>query len=114
MPSEVSNDICGCELGADVRNGHGQILLTSGTVLNEKHLRTLRMWGIRRVVLASERVNSNSRGPISRELLERCAVQERRRFACCDLGHPALHQCYLLAVRRRAEGKAADDDGVQS
>lgn len=112
MSREVSNDICGSTLGADVRNVHGQVLLTRDTLLTLGHVRTLRMWGIHRVVLANEVQTTASRSPMSRQLLERCAVHERRRFVCCDLGHPAMHQCYLLAVRRRAERCRDHEHGV--
>ncbi|TVR47385.1 MAG: hypothetical protein EA402_01345 [Planctomycetota bacterium] len=101
----MSDDICGEQLGADVRNSHSQILLTAGTTLTPTHLRTLRMWGIRRIILAKEVSDSPTHGPISREQIERSAVVERRRFATCDLGHPAVHQLFLIAVRRRAESR---------
>ena len=43
----------GMELSSDVRDKNGRHLISSGTVLTDKHVRALKIWGIHRVDVAN-------------------------------------------------------------
>ncbi|TVR15285.1 MAG: hypothetical protein EA401_03000 [Planctomycetota bacterium] len=110
MATPVDSSLYGQTLGADVRDTRGQVLLKAGTVLNQKHLRTLKLWGVSRVLLSHEVATGSQQAVIDRKQLERYAVHERQRFCRCDLGHPLLHHLYLLAIRRQvATGQGQND-----
>lgn len=50
----------GMELTEPIKNTHGQILLNSGLKLQEKHKLILKTWGIKKVTIKSENIESET------------------------------------------------------
>lgn len=91
----------------DVLDRNGQRLVPGGTALTEKHLRGLRIWGIKGVDIRDEGPKGPSAPDPSR--MEWGEAQVRKRFLHAELGHPFVREllrlCVLHFVRRSSEGE---------
>lgn len=50
----------GMELTEPIKNSYGQVLLNSGLVLQEKHKLMLKVWGIKKVNIKSEAIDTGN------------------------------------------------------
>ncbi len=87
-------------LSADLLTSKGQLMLPSGIVLSEKHIRTLKVRGIKEVEVIVEgetavEVDDGSR----KKAREKIAV----RFCHSDLTHPMMEELFSLCVEELAE-----------
>lgn len=121
----VRNDLrSGMTLAQDVCDHHGRLLLGTGTVLEDKHVRMLKLWGIASVKVQDEaKAEETVAGGASRAAPNQASPDalERARALALDLfhhnlalrGHPLfpvlLSYCMHEATRRAKSGAALDD-----
>jgi putative nucleotidyltransferase with HDIG domain len=94
----------GQQLDADVHDINGRLLLSKGQVIEPKHLRILRIWGIAEVCVAncnqSPEVQADEVDPVKMARVEESTQQL---FAKIDLGHPLMETVYHSVVAYRYE-----------
>ncbi|MGI6461246.1 MAG: HDOD domain-containing protein [Candidatus Hydrogenedentales bacterium] len=84
MPRMSRRDVkAGMILDRDVTNPRGQLLIASGTVLTEKHISALQLWGISLLHIRSseDEQDAETAAPVSQEALERGRERARAAFA---------------------------------
>jgi len=91
-------------LASGAKNQHGQMLLAAGTVLEEKHVRILKSWGVQEaeVVDVGDAAAAASTD-IPTEFQMRAGEMEEQRFVLADRKHPALSELFALAKNRTAK-----------
>jgi putative nucleotidyltransferase with HDIG domain len=94
----------GMVLAADLFGSNGRFLLPGGAVVEERHLRVFRIWGVVEVDVEDVPGAEEPGGEagIDPEVLARAETLEERRFRLADLSHPAVQAVFKVAVRRRA------------
>lgn len=91
-------------LAAGAKNQHGQMLLASGTVLEEKHVRILKSWGVQEADVVDVADAAEAAGSeIPTEFQTRAGEVEEQRFILADRKHPALSELFALAKNRTAK-----------
>lgn len=91
----------GMKVGRDVVEASGQVLLRTGTEINEKHLRILRSWGVEQVdVEGANRTDPEEAllGRADPALLDRAQAVCNERFHHADMNHPAVAELMRLAL----------------
>lgn len=98
------NDITpGMVLAEDLSSETGRFLLGRGTVIEEKHQRIFKIWGVAAVDIDSDEHGSEFQArTASAESLEQARVWLRRRFRLNDPGYPLLRELYKLCVHNLA------------
>ena len=91
-------------LADDVHDRRGRLLMPSGVTLQDKHLRSFRMWGVTHVDVE---VDGDAEGIGGQDRLEPRAIEAAETelhelFRNAGLDHPLLHQLYDFCRCRRA------------
>ncbi len=89
----VADDICG---------PNGQLLLPAGISITAKHLRVLKTWGIRYIVVQGDDVEAEQPITLSDDALKQAEQALASRFSLCDLKHPVMSVLYQAALRQHA------------
>jgi hypothetical protein len=95
----------GMELGADVMNVNDMLLLGQGTVLTERHLHVLKMWGIDAVhVVGGQGDQEGEHNPADMppEFLSAAEIRVNLRFRHVKGDSKRIQIVKKLAVRRAA------------
>ncbi|NOZ11874.1 MAG: hypothetical protein GXP09_12665 [Gammaproteobacteria bacterium] len=101
----LDNLVVGMIIASDVCDRSGRRLLATGTNLTNKHLLTLRSWGIPTIEIAGEDIDrqdpaTGSIDPALRSILEE---EVGRRFKRMDLSHPAVSTLFEMCIERMAK-----------
>lgn len=112
----VSDIRVGMVLAADLKDARGRFLLGKGTVIEEKHLRVIKIWGITAVDIEGvnpEHVAQEAVDRIEPGILQKVKPYIEKRFGCSREEHGALRElkrlCILWAADQLSQGKAIED-----
>ncbi len=86
-------------VGSDVLNPQGATLVKSGVVLQEKHLRLFKMWGIDKLNIRDG--SSEDRGEEYDVLLDKAEAEIKARFGA-SLDNEIMAEILRIAVEQRA------------
>jgi hypothetical protein len=93
----------GMIIDADVVDHTGRVVLPAGTILDDKHRRIFRMWGIAEVHVR-ESENSTRIDDVSEQLdsstLESSTSAVKALFRHCNLNHVVMQQLFQIAVKK--------------
>lgn len=94
----------GMEANEDVRNVNGDMLLVKGTVLTDRHLRMLKMWGVETVQVTGDESTEpdGARPALAAGIIAEAEKQVAARFKHVDCSIPAVQIVRRLAVSRIA------------
>lgn len=95
----------GMILQKDIKDDTGRLIISSGTVLNSKHLRILKIWGIGEAfVLRSKHISESAKDFRGYEAMEDpnflykdqniCAETAKKKFKFNDLEYPFISELY--------------------
>lgn len=109
------NDIsAGMALAEDVVNLNGMPLLKAGTILTDKHLTALKMWGITEADICGverEALGEASTLDADPEALKRVESGLNDLFQKTDLKDPVMSEIYRL-VKKRKLGELGHEQGI--
>ncbi|MBT8359285.1 MAG: HDOD domain-containing protein [Deltaproteobacteria bacterium] len=99
-------------LSEDVRDLNTRLLLSKGLKIKSKHIRTLKMWGVTEVNVASNKSDyeETAAKEIDAGLLERIEENTRELFHHVDLEHPAIKELFRLSVLSKSSSKIYKSD----
>ncbi|MCW8826285.1 MAG: hypothetical protein OQK78_07660 [Gammaproteobacteria bacterium] len=85
----------GMVLAADVQDLNGRMLLKLGTIVEEKHLKVLRTWGVMSVDIENNEDIEDSLpkkeiGDLSPEIIKAIDCEIEKRFKGVDVRHPVM------------------------
>ena len=101
----------GLTLQSDVRDRSGRVLLRAGAIIDPKHLKIFKAWGVTEVtVIETDEGNGPeaSQNPLEKidsTLLEAATRRAGELFFHCDCSHPAINALYNQTVLRLAMRK---------
>ncbi len=93
----------GMELAADLVGPNGRFLLPKGVVLDEQHLRIIKIWGITEADirgLSAEEVEAVAAAEVDEEVLARAGAIATWLFRLANADHPAMAELRKLSVKR--------------
>ncbi len=96
----------GAILAADVADRNGRVLLKAGVCLNEKHIRTLRTWGVLEVNIEGDDIPTQADNHYPESWLTEANEHAVEHFRHCPLDHPfvsALIDCWKLRYLKQKE-----------
>ncbi len=97
----------GMILEKDMTTPGGRLILSGGTLLEDKHIRFLQRWGISRInVCCEDSGNSFSYEDLSEEDLAELESYLNPCFACNDLSDPVVQKVYNIGLTRLAHKMA--------
>jgi hypothetical protein len=100
----------GMALSADVLDRSGRLLLPAQTVLTERHLRALRIWGVPELPVSTGPAEELPAEPVEPKLepdeLASLEAELKQRFRHTDLGHPFVAELFRQCLARRARAAA--------
>ncbi len=100
--SDLQTDM---ELASDVKNMNDHLLFPVGTRINEKHLRTLKAWGIIEVDvvgISREDVSQRAIAALDPEILAAAEAHVAPLFRYTDRRHSLISELFRLCVLRKA------------
>ena len=99
------------ELGEDVTDRSGRVLLRAGTSLSEKSIKVLKTWGITHITIAGEDSNTPYQEIIAAhpELLEQANEMAAIRFKLVDKDHPLFKALIESWLELYIKDKALND-----
>jgi len=102
----------GMELAGDVVDELGRLMIRAGTVLTQKELRLLKMWGIAELDVvdnASSETGDDGQAPADALSTEDYEPEARELFRYADLSHPVMcqlfNECLVRLARRGGKGE---------
>ena len=90
----LNNVETGMELATDVVDRQGRVLLKSGIVLTEKHLRVFNTWGILEIEIKGDLEFEETKKNYPPELVEEAQQQAQQHFQHTDLNHPVIQSLF--------------------
>ena len=100
----------GMTLGADFVAPDGRFLLPRGTVLQERHIKVGKAWGVRQADiegLEQDQVDTDKAAVIGPELLEQSRLILEPFLRCATNDHPAVREIMRIVLERTALALAA-------
>jgi len=98
----------GMVLAAPILNRYGQTLLTTGVVIDEKHLLMFKTWGIKHVTIDGEAKKSETSPEISEDLLNLARNHIKKRMLWNELSE-IENDLFSAAVERIIDFYATND-----
>ncbi len=90
----LDNVEIGMELDADVVDRQGRVLLKTGVILSEKHLRVFNTWGILEVEIKGDAEAEEKKKNYPPELVEEANRLAKIHFQHNDLNHPVIKNLF--------------------
>lgn len=99
MDLHVDALVVGMVVTADVAGARGRVLIRAGTSLEDKHLRALKKWGVRKVSIDADKMSASElpSGPA-----DEAAQRADEVFQHTDREHPIVAALYDEFLRRAA------------
>ncbi len=92
----------GAVLAEDVRDANARLLISRGQVLEEKHFRILKMWGIFEVQEEGAAAGPDEeQEPVDNGRLTEVSSAIKRIFSAVDMTHPAVKEVVRLSIEYR-------------
>ena len=108
MQVDIDNLRPGMELGTDLTDAGGRLLLPKGTVLTEKHIRYCQMWGIADIDIAGPAEPDLADAPvIDAEAIAKAEAAVEPRFRHGERGHPVIDALFRHCVQKQLARKPA-------
>jgi len=101
----------GMILSHNLCSPQGRMLLSAGTRLEEKHIRTCRIWGVTEVQVkgvTEAQAKKQAVADLHPEVLEICKKQTNRSFFLLDIGHPTVSELARQIIVRTARRTTLD------
>ncbi len=101
----LENLVPGMVLASEVTDKSGRLLLGAGGVLEDKHLRIFRTWGVAEADIDGVAAAESSVMPdnITLEQLEQAKARLLPLYCHTDIEHPAICELFRLAVMREVQ-----------
>jgi HD-like signal output (HDOD) protein len=109
-------------LSGDIKDCRGRLLISKGTVLNEKYLKICRMWGVVEADvqgISPEEIYASAINNFDAATIAAAEKIVQDRFCHNDMGHPAIRELVRLCTLWVAAGKVSyqaaepdDDAGI--
>jgi putative nucleotidyltransferase with HDIG domain len=97
----------GMILAQDIRDVNGRLLLTASEIIQSKHIRVLKIWGITEApVVEGDQLKEETIPAADASNDQAAEAKLLSAFSFADLGHPAIAELYRLA----REHRFPDDD----
>jgi HD-like signal output (HDOD) protein len=99
-------------LSKEVKDIKGRLLLKEGQKIQSNHIKVLKTWGITEVDIVGDACGEE--GPSSHldaESVEKAREDTTLLFRNVDLGHPAIHELFQLAVEHRIQDPDSEAKG---
>ncbi|MET0101732.1 MAG: hypothetical protein ABW078_08380 [Sedimenticola sp.] len=98
--TEISALDVGMTFAQDVVDGQGRTLIAKGTEVEQKHIRTLKSWGIDRVAVTSPQppIEASSGSGVNSAFQEELRQMLDQRFGLTNRQHPAIQELYDLCL----------------
>lgn len=96
----------GMALGADAILDNGRVLLRSGVVLEEKHIKMLKAWGLVGAEIkgiTQEQLEQEALNDLNPDILENVREELSSLFCHMDMTHPMIRELHRLLVRKRTQ-----------
>ncbi|MGD8264759.1 MAG: HDOD domain-containing protein [Desulfobacterales bacterium] len=101
----------GLILAEDVQDINGRLLLTKGQVIQPKHIRIFKIWGISEVnIIDDAQSNAELQAEGHTENIEQVENVVKTVFSHTDLEHPAIREIFKLAVSYRSTQNEVEAD----
>ncbi len=103
-------------LADDVRDCRNRLLMSKGTVLNEKYLRICKMWGVIEADvegISGGDIYASAVGNFDAKTIAAAEEIVQNRFCHADVDHPAIRELAHLCTLWTAEGKIIDHHQVR-
>ena len=101
---------CGAVLAADVADRSGRVLLRAGCEISERHVKTLKSWGIVEVEVQGEVAGADAGEAVPvrppTEHIAELQRQLRERFRHVDLEQPFMQALLQEVTRRLTSGNS--------
>ena len=111
MPKRTPHELTtGTALADDVYNLDGNLLFRAGTILSEKRIEILMMWGVENVTIQGSETGSESISiqSFSNTVKQDAESQVKKRFKLVKSSHPAVVAIRELAVLELAKSTNSD------
>lgn len=95
----------GMTLGEDVRNFDGQILLSQGTSLTDKHIETFKAWGVSEAPIREGNGRPREEEKIDPQRSAQIQVETDELFRRANRDHPAVEEMMRLATLYKLKNK---------
>lgn len=98
----------GMILTDDLLDRNGRLLMTRGTVLNEKYLKICKIWGVVEAPIegiSNEDVNSAALNDFEPAEVKKATEYVNQRFCHTEADHPGIKELMRLCVLRTLDGK---------
>ena len=109
MPTITVNDLRpGMVLESDAVHNSGRVLLRGGSILEDKHIKLFKMWGLISAEiedLTQEQVESEALNDLNPSILEAVQDELSSQFRHTDLSHPMIAELHRLLVQLRVRQK---------
>src|SRR3989337_725759 len=92
----------------DVKDHRGRLLISKGTVLNEKYLKICKMWGVVEADIegiSPEEIYASATNNFDAATIASAEEIVQKRFCHTDMGHPAMREFIRLCTLWIATGK---------
>lgn len=99
-----------------VKDLHGRVLMKEGSLVSEKSIRILKMWGVVEVTVVNAAVGGQegtSASAIDPHLVELAEIDAKILFSHTDRKSPFVEELYRLITHRIAKGRAKGAANVQ-
>jgi len=97
----------------DIKDGRGRLLMSKGTVLNEKYLKICKMWGVVEADvegISPEEIYASAVNNFDAATIAAAEEIIQKRFCHNDMGHPAIRELIRLCTLWIASGKIIYQD----
>lgn len=102
---DIEQAASGMVLAADVLDRRGRLLIPAGRALAQKHVDSLRMWGVERVDVEGETPRRDPPPHIPPAVLARATEETDTLFRNAGEDHPFLGALKKVAAHRRARAR---------
>ncbi len=99
-------------LASPVKDKTGRLLIPAGKVLSERHIESLRMWGISTLEVEGADQREADDAPIDPELIMEAEKLMAGHFGTNDLTHPFMRALSSFCVQRKA--RSLEERGTSS
>ena len=106
--TQLEKDMVLCK---DVKSMQGRLLLNAGTILDDKHIKIMKTWGITVAAVEGEEDDPIEQIDFTAEELKTAEALLKPIFKHTDIGHPLIKLLFTESVKYHAKRKDGDNNG---